>query len=150
MLRNLARNTHLKAGNESKTTGVNIYKHNTKTGDHEFYVAQYIEGGFVFVRDDYVVKGSPRAFNVTATARVEEYLFGKKVISTYHPVPSQYIRNLQYALKKAMVYFGEENGLYDEATIAAVKAFQRNANLKNVDGIVGEETKEALIPNEGP
>ena len=140
----------LKAGNESKTTGVNIYKHNTQTGAHEFYVAQYIEGGFVFVRDDYVVKGSPLAFNVTATARVEEYLFGKKVISTYHPVPSQYIRNLQYALKKAMVYFGEENGLYDEATIAAVKAFQRNANLKNVDGIVGEETKEALIPNEGP
>ena len=118
----------LKAGNESKTTGVNIYKHNTQTGAHEFYVAQYIEGGFVFVRDDYVVKGSPLAFNVTATARVEEYLFGKKVISTYHPVPSQYIRNLQYALKKAMVYFGEENGLYDEATIAAVKAFQRNAN----------------------
>ena len=140
----------LKAGNESKTTGVNIYKHNTQTGAHEFYVAQYIEGEFVFVRDDYVVKGSPLAFNVTATARVEEYLFGKKVISTYHPVPSQYIRNLQYALKKAMVYFGEENGLYDEATIAAVKAFQRNANLKNVDGIVGEETKEALIPNEGP
>ena len=140
----------LKAGNESKTTGVNIYKHNTQTGAHEFYVAQYIEGGFVFARDDYVVKGSPLAFNVTATARVEEYLFGKKVISTYHPVPSQYIRNLQYALKKAMVYFGEENGLYDEATIAAVKAFQRNANLKNVDGIVGEETKEALIPNEGP
>ena len=140
----------LKAGNESKTTGVNIYKHNTQTGAHEFYVAQYIEGEFVFVRDDYVVKGSPLAFNVTATARVEEYLFGKKVISTYHLVPSQYIRNLQYALKKAMVYFGEENGLYDEATIAAVKAFQRNANLKNVDGIVGEETKEALIPNEGP
>ena len=120
----------LKAGNEPKTTGVNIYKHNTQTGAHEFYVAQYIEGGFVFVRDDYVVKGSPLAFNVTATARVEEYLFGKKVISTYHPVPSQYIRNLQYALKKAMVYFGEENGLYDEATIAAVKAFQRNTNLK--------------------
>ena len=140
----------LKAGNESKTTGVNIYKHNTQTGAHEFYVAQYREGGFVFVRDDYVVKGSPLAFNVTATARVEEYLFGKKVISTYHPVPSQYIRNLQYALKKAMVYFGEENGLYDKATIAAVKAFQRNANLKNVDGMVGEETKEALIPNAGP
>ena len=141
--------TSLKAGNESKTTGVNIYKHNTKTGDHEFYVAQYIEGGFVFVRDDYVVKGSPLAFNVTATARVEEYLFGKKVISTYHSVPSQYVRNLQYALKEAMVYFGEENGLYDKATISAVKAFQRNANL-DVDGMVGEKTKEALIPNEGP
>lgn len=29
----------LKAENESKTTGVNIYKHNTQTGAHEFYVA---------------------------------------------------------------------------------------------------------------
>ena len=76
-------------------------------------------------------------------------MFGKKVISTYHSVPSQYVRNLQYALKEAMVYFGEENGLYDKATIAAVKAFQRNTNL-DVDGMVGEKTKEALIPNEGP
>ena len=49
-----------------------------------------------------------------------------------------------------MLYNGEEKGLYDEATIAAVKAFQSSAKFKNVDGIVGEETKEALIPNEGP
>jgi peptidoglycan hydrolase-like protein with peptidoglycan-binding domain len=53
------------------------------------------------------------------------------------------VKTLQRELKKLMYYNGTDSGTFDDATLAAVKAFQANNGL-GADGVVGEKTWAAL------
>ena len=56
------------------------------------------------------------------------------------------VTNLQRRLKTLGYYNGTVNGRFDEATKAAVEAFQKRNGLW-VDGVAGEETQSALYSN---
>ena len=53
------------------------------------------------------------------------------------------VRALQEALATAGFSAGEADGVYGDATVAAVAAFQRSAGLAE-DGVAGAETIAAL------
>ena len=57
------------------------------------------------------------------------------------------VKEVQRRLKNWGYYFGEVDGIYGPATVAAVKSFQRKNGLK-VDGIAGKETFAALGMND--
>lgn len=60
---------------------------------------------------------------------------------------SLFVKNLQELLHDAPQHFytGNIDGVFGDLTEAAVRAMQRAANL-TVDGIVGPNTKAALVP----
>lgn len=59
------------------------------------------------------------------------------------------VKRLQQALKRAGAYDGGVNGEFDEATLQAVRAYQRQNGLQ-VDGIVGQQTWGAMLGKSYP
>lgn len=53
------------------------------------------------------------------------------------------VRFLQQFLKDVKLYNGEITGVYDNATVGAVKTFQRTFNLK-ANGVIGVKTAKAI------
>jgi peptidoglycan hydrolase-like protein with peptidoglycan-binding domain len=55
------------------------------------------------------------------------------------------VKWLQNRLKQLGVYNGDATGTFDQATAAAVAAFQSRAHTADATGVVGRSTKTALI-----
>lgn len=66
----------------------------------------------------------------------------------YYGCTGSRVKELQRALKKAGVYKGSVDGVYGDATYAAVKAYQREKGL-TADGMAGVKTLNSLYKTTG-
>lgn len=89
-----------------------------------------------------------RAINKANNTELKHSIKPQNPHTLYYGCTGSRVRELQRALKKAGVYKGSIDGVYGDATYAAVKAYQRKRGL-TADGMAGSKTLASLNKTTG-